>query len=200
MPVTSSHEAVQIYRSDPIPKTSENHSSRSTCASAACPLKPAHAERRSQPRCPFTAAATILEPKSGARIESHTTDLCLGGCYVDTMNPFPVGTKVSLRLLKDGKLFQSGGRVACCQLGMGMGIAFEAVEPVSRSIVERWFAELRGEAAPEKHTLEQRESACDRNSLKDTDHYALEELLLLLMRKGVLTEEDGQPILRRLIG
>ena len=83
---------------------------------------------------------------------------------------------------------------------MGMGIAFEAVDPVSRTVVERWFAEVRGEASPEAHTLEQRESPCDRSSLKDMHHYAIEELLVLLMRKGVLTEEEGEPLLRRLIG
>src|SRR5450432_2248080 len=60
-------------------------------------------ERRRGARWSFTAAVSVLEPISGAHIEAHTTDLGPGGCFVDTLNSFPSGTKVRLRMTKEGK-------------------------------------------------------------------------------------------------
>jgi PilZ domain len=53
-------------------------------------------ERRRHPRCSLKAAISVYEQTSGARIEVRTTDLCYGGCYVDTMNPFAQGTRVKI--------------------------------------------------------------------------------------------------------
>jgi hypothetical protein len=156
-------------------------------------------ERRGQGRCSFTAAVTILEPTSGARIEAHTTDLCLAGCYVDTMSTLSVGTNVELRLTKDGHSFHSMAKVVSSQSGVGMGLTFIAVEPDQFSLLEVWFSELRGERAHEPHTLEQDERAHCGFEEKDGLRYALEALLVQLMRKEVLSEEEGEPILRRLL-
>jgi hypothetical protein len=157
------------------------------------------AERRSSPRSAFTAEAVTVEPKSGARIEAHTSDLSLGGCYVDTMNPFPAGTELQLRLTAEGKSFHAKARVAYCQIGVGMGLAFTTVEPEQLSTLEKWFAEIRGETQPEPDVLADEEQPLYRATAKNEEHYILEELLVLMMRKGLLTEEEGEPILRRLL-
>jgi PilZ domain len=159
----------------------------------------AFAERRRQGRCPFTAAATILEPDSGARIEAHTTDFCLGGCYVDTMSPLSVGTIVELRLTKDGQSHHSMAKVVSSQVGVGMGLSFSSVEQDQFLLLEKWFGELRGERVHEPHTLEQDERAHCGLAEKDELRDALETLLVQLMRKEVLSEEEGEPILRRLL-
>jgi hypothetical protein len=159
----------------------------------------ATAERRSDRRYSFTAAATVLDTKSGARIDAHTTDLSFGGCYVDTMNPFPVGTFVELRLTKGGKSFESMGDVVYSKTGMGMGISFSPIERAQSLRLEEWLAELRGERPHEPHSLEHDEPPPIEAVAKDPTRYALEELLVQLMRKGLLSEEEGQPILRRLL-
>lgn len=156
-------------------------------------------ERRGEGRCPFTAAATILEPASGARIEAHTMDLCLAGCYVDTMSTLSVGTNVELRLTKDGHSFHSMAKVVSSQSGVGMGLSFIAVTQDQFPVLEMWFSELRGERAQEPHTLEQDEQAHCGFEEKDGLRYALEALLVQLMRKEVLSEEEGEPILRQLL-
>ena len=156
-------------------------------------------ERRRAPRSALTATAVVVEAKSGARLDAHTTDLSMGGCYVDTMNPFPAGTEMQLRLTKEGKSFNAKARVAYCQIGVGMGVLFTTAEPEQLSTLEKWFAELRGETQPEPHVLADEEQPLYRATAKNEEHYILEELLVLMMRKGVLTEEEGEPILHRLL-
>jgi hypothetical protein len=66
-------------------------------------------------------------------------------------------------------------------------------------ILERWFAELRGERVHELYSLEQDQSVHGGLAEKDELRYMLEALLVQLMRKEILSEEEGQPILRRLL-
>ena len=50
------------------------------------------AERRRDLRYPFTAAVEVFEPQSQSKLTARTSDISLGGCYVDTINPLPVST------------------------------------------------------------------------------------------------------------
>jgi hypothetical protein len=111
------------------------------------------------------------------------------------MNAFPMGTIVELQLTKDGKSFHSMAKVVCSQVGVGMGLSFSAVEQDQLLLLERWFAELRGERVHEPYSLEQHETAHCGLAEKSDLRYALEGLLVQLMRKGVLNEEEGERIL-----
>lgn len=155
-------------------------------------------ERRRTPRSAFTAAVVVVEPKSRTRIDAHTSDLSIGGCYVDTMSPFPQGTDVQLRLTTQEKSFNTKARVTYSLFGVGMGLGFTAVGPEQLSILEKWFAELRGELQPELRLADE-EQPPYRATANTEEHYVLEELLVLMMRKGVLTEEEGEPMLHRLL-
>src|ERR1700733_6750993 len=86
-------------------------------------------ERRHNLRFPFSASVEVTEPKSGARIAGRTSDLGLGGCYVDAISPFPVGTNALLKIKRDTETFEAQVRVVYSQLGMGMGLAFVSAQP-----------------------------------------------------------------------
>jgi hypothetical protein len=115
------------------------------------------------------------------------------------MNPFPAGTEMQLRRTKDGKSFNAKAKVAYSQIGVGMGVLFAATEPEQLLTLEKWFAELRGETRPVPNVLADEEQPLYRATAKNEEHYILEELLVLMMRKGLLTEEEGEPILHRLL-
>jgi hypothetical protein len=113
---------------------------------------------------------------------------------VDTVSGLPVGTIVEVRLTKDGELFHSVAKVVSSQVGMGMGLSFSSMEHDQFLLLERWLKELRGERIHEPRSLEQDEAThCG------LEGSALEALLVQLMSKGVLSEEEGEPILRRLL-
>jgi len=155
------------------------------------------AERRGNPRWPFTAGVNVLEPVSGAELHAHTTDLSLGGCYVDSMNPFPTGTEVHLRLTKDDTSFHTKARVICSQTSMGMGLLFTEIAPAHRPILERWLAELRGDSLPAPTPIG-KDSTSFIAAPTSGERYAIEDLVAMLMQKYILTEDEGETILRRL--
>ena len=78
-------------------------------------------------------------------VAARTTNLGVFGCYVYTVDPFPVGTKVSLRILHGGANFAAFGKVVSSKPGSGMGIAFAAAESSGQAILEKWLANLRTE-------------------------------------------------------
>src|SRR5215472_14914591 len=60
-------------------------------------------ERRIFPRYPFSAAAEAVY--ADARLRGRTSDLSRGGCYVDTINPFPMGAEIRIRISKGNQTF-----------------------------------------------------------------------------------------------
>src|ERR1700741_3805036 len=104
------------------------------------PLQPA--KRRSVRRCPLVASAEVTEVRSGARLSARTSELGLGGCYVDALNPFPEGTVVELRILRDQGVFETKAKVVYCDPRFGMGLAFTEMTPDQRALLETWLAEI----------------------------------------------------------
>jgi hypothetical protein len=110
------------------------------------PLQPA--KRRSVRRCPLVASAEVTELGSGAQLSARTSELGLGGCYVDALNPFPKGTLVGLRILRDQGVFETKAKVVYCDSRFGMGLAFTEMTPAQRSILEAWLAEIVTQLRP----------------------------------------------------
>src|SRR6202034_4687632 len=103
------------------------------------------AERRGNDRHAITASAEVVELGSGAKFSTRMTDLGPGGCFVDTMVPFPVGANVRVSVHKGKTQFETGGVVVYSQAGLGMGIAFETLESEQRAALDNWLTELTGE-------------------------------------------------------
>jgi len=84
----------------------------------------------------------VTELRSGALLSARTSELGLGGCYVDALNPFPKGTLVELRILRDQGVFETKAKVVYCDPRFGMGLAFTEMTPDQRSLLEAWLAAM----------------------------------------------------------
>jgi hypothetical protein len=162
----------------------------------------ASAERRKQPRYSFSAAADVVEVRSGARIQGRISDLARGGCYVDAMSPFGVGSEVKIRIVVESRTFTAEARVVFAAPGMGMGLMFTAIEPEQLAVLDRWLAELSGEVRPEPSVAKQEKLpekvAADRAPSHE-QNYVLNELIIALMRKNVLSDVEGKALLQKLL-
>jgi len=98
-------------------------------------------ERRGSPRYPFHASVELTESTSGARLKACTSDLGSNGCYLDTINPLPQGTILSIQITFQGQVFVAGGVVAHSEPNMGMGVKFIALESGCASLIETWLNE-----------------------------------------------------------
>lgn len=165
-------------------------------------VKQAVSERRRQMRFPCMVFAEAFEPISNAQVGGRTSDIGLGGCYVDTISPFPQGTAIRIRLKKDDESFEANAKVVYAQIGMGMGIAFTSAEKGQIRLYRKWVSDLGGDLQiePDARQEEQEngEDGDDGSSNKELS-YVVSELILALMRKGVLTEPEGKEMLRKLL-
>jgi len=168
---------------------------------AAGPVESVPAERRTHARYPCTAAAEITDLGSGARINARTSDIGRGGCYVDTINPFPVGTAVKLRLSKDNQSFVAQAKVVYAMSGLGMGLAFTSADPEQLWTLQRWITELGRTSAPEPEARapEPKAWSAPEKQAKNMHYYVLNELIISLMSKGVLTDAEGKSMLEKLL-
>jgi hypothetical protein len=160
-------------------------------------------DRRTFPRHHFTAAAEALDAQHRTRMNARTSDLSKGGCYVDTFSPFPLKTGVKLRITREKASFTAEAKVVYSKIGMGMGLAFTSVDPQEMPVLEKWIGELSGTAPLEMAELpaikESSRNGAAHNSSTKEPGYVLNELILALMRKGMLTDEEGKTMLLRLV-
>jgi hypothetical protein len=101
-----------------------------------------NAKQRSVRRCALVASVEVTELRTGALLSARISELGIGGCYVDALNPFPEGALVGLRILRDQGVFETKAKVVYCDARFGMGVAFVEMTPDQRSILETWLAEI----------------------------------------------------------
>jgi PilZ domain len=155
-------------------------------------------ERRRDLRFPFTASVDAVEPQSEAKIIGRTSDISSGGCYVDTISPFPIGTNIKIRLSKERVTFEAEAKVVVSQAGMGMGVAFISAMPQQIRIFQKWLNELKGKSSPEPEAPDHIEKDVAQGNLMNEQDYVLGELLVALIRKGVISGDEGKTMLRKL--
>ena len=98
-------------------------------------------ERRRTPRYTFIASAELIEETSEVRIATRVSELSLYGCYLDMMNPFPVGTLVLVKIAAGDAFFQAKSKIVYAQANMGAGVVFLETEPEYQIVLERWLDE-----------------------------------------------------------
>ncbi len=101
-----------------------------------------YTKRRAAKRCQMVATVEVTDLDSNTRLSARTSEIAIGGCYVDAMNPFPVGTIVKVRITRDQGEFEAKAKVVYCDSTMGMGVAFTEMAPEQRSLLEDWLAEI----------------------------------------------------------
>jgi hypothetical protein len=101
-----------------------------------------NAKQRAVRRCALVASVEVTELRTGALLSARISELGVGGCYVDALNPFPEGALVALRILRDSGVFETKAKVVYCDSRFGMGLAFIEVTPDKRSLLENWLAEI----------------------------------------------------------
>ena len=98
--------------------------------------------RRKVHRCSLVATAEVTDIGSGTTLSSRISELSIGGCYVEALTPFPEGTQVKVRILRDTGTFETSGTVIHSDTNFGMGLAFSEIKHEQRSILETWLAEI----------------------------------------------------------
>jgi hypothetical protein len=100
--------------------------------------------KQRDPRIPLIAAAEVTEVATGTRLSARTSDISRTGCYIDTLNPTPVKTLVSVRLTHNGEELELPARIVYVSHGLGMGVRFdEDLPPAQLAVLDRWLSGAR---------------------------------------------------------
>src|SRR5262249_25703230 len=101
---------------------------------------------------------------------------------------------------KDNASFVAQGRVLYATSGMGMGLEFTHVEPERLRVLEEWLRELSGESPRALKALEDDEIAApSAANTGNEQRNVLNELIVMLIRKQVLTDAEGKALLKKLM-
>ena len=171
---------------------------------------PPNIERRRFPRVACRIEASVLDELSAMNLQVKVTDISFGGCYVEMLAPLPVNSPVELTLDTSQGAIHARGKVVAAQTGMGMGIAFTAISPED-------FEKLR-EIAPTAERPRERQHSSPRlatavatvpsngpltsiraSQVKPSTQEVLESILRILLRKGIVSEEEMAEEFEKLI-
>jgi PilZ domain len=148
----------------------------------------------------ISAAAQVLDTGSGTRLNARASDLGLGGCYLDTLTPFPVGTDVQIGLHRDESVIQLPGKIVYTSLGLGMGVVFVGVAVENMTALSKWvegLSQVQSSVAPlPSPTPATPQSNIDASNGPD-GRTSVTRLVELMLTKGQLTEDDAEMILRK---
>ena len=154
----------------------------------------ASAERRDAQRYAFVCPVEVMDVAGTAAISARTSDLSLHGCYIDTLNPLPVGTRVRLQLNKNNQRLELRAEVTACHVG-GMGVVFEQLSLAQQGTVVSW---LESTFAPAEAPFRSaRSAAAPEDKPKEKTRFGV-SLVRILERKGVLTHSEAEALLRDL--
>lgn len=99
-------------------------------------------ERPRARRYPFAASIDLVDVDSETEVREQTTDISVFGCQVTAQKPWPVGTKIRLRILHRGAIFAAQGQIANVRRA-SMGLVFTRIEQNEQTVLEKWIAEAR---------------------------------------------------------
>lgn len=153
------------------------------------------AERRNSVRFQFTASAQVVDRLTGARFSTRTTDLGPGGCFVDTLVPFPEGTVVHISLQKGQNTFETDGYVVYSQTGLGMGLAFSDLVAEQATALRDWLKEVTAEREATYEILRTARNISSPGAGSANEKAMIVRIVQLLVSKGMLTEGEGSQVL-----
>jgi c-di-GMP-binding flagellar brake protein YcgR len=94
--------------------------------------------RREHARIKMSVPVEIQTEASGSPIRGATADLSLGGCYIETIFPFPIGTNLDLQLSIETTVLIAAA-VVTCDPQVGNGIKFIRMLPEDREALESFL-------------------------------------------------------------
>ncbi len=104
--------------------------------------------RRTNPRFSFFADAEVTL-RDGTWVRGQLDELSLRGCYIDTLEPIPIRTKLRLRISDGISTCELRGKVIYIHSGggfgiFGMGVLFEEMDAEQHSAIDAWLRGLAG--------------------------------------------------------
>jgi hypothetical protein len=94
------------------------------------------------PREALVAEVEVSDLQSGRSVVARTADISMGGCFVETSDPFSLRAAVTVKLTYNEVSLTIFGDIVRSEAGKGMAIRFRALEPNQTATLKGWFFSL----------------------------------------------------------
>jgi PilZ domain len=145
-------------------------------------LKPGSEQRRF-PRKICRLAATVKAEDKSIQLQGTVTDISLDGCYIEMLTPLPSGTFIHVSIVLDESRITAMGVVRYSQTGLGMGVEFMAMSP-------ECFEQLRNFAFRGSQVPAVREPILPSSTSFDVKNGGTNETSTAIVTTGVLAESS----------
>lgn len=152
-------------------------------------------ELRRSPRIRCSGRAEFRTEGSDEHQWGTLTDISLHGCYVEMDATFPVDTRVYLILQSLGIRIQARGIVRTCNPTLGMGIAFDELEPGQQQQLQGLCDALTG-SKPISKLVSGQENHHENTMFIDPIAF-LDEMTEFFRKKQLLSREEFHQIAKR---
>lgn len=99
-------------------------------------------DRRRHVRVRAKIPCELIVKGYSSSMRIHTSDLSVGGCYVEMMFTLPVGTPLELRFWIDEVRIDCSAVVATCDPQVGNGIKFLVISPKDEACIQAFVCSL----------------------------------------------------------
>ena len=104
-------------------------------------VSPTFGAQRTVPRYTCVAVTEIVESTSQTCVVGKIREISRKGCYVDSLNPLPIGSLLNLVISRNQGSFATRGKVIYVHEGFGMGVVFLDPTHDQLEILDDWLAE-----------------------------------------------------------
>ena len=158
----------------------------------------AYPERRQANRLPFTASIVVTDVGSATRVAGRSSDLSMGGCYVDTTAPFAMDAIVHVKIERDPYHFEASAKVVYSHSSMGMGLKFTKMDSESEKVLRAWVDATDGGSLPDLKQIQTQLPSGTQTSAHNL-RQAFTDLVKLMVEKQILTDHESWAVLRKLL-
>jgi hypothetical protein len=104
-------------------------------------MSDAMTDRRDSPRFALTLVAVVTEIATSNVLNARSSDVSRSGCYIDTLQPLPLGASVKVLLRSGDENFETPAKVVYMCPGLGMGVNWGLSLPdKTQALLDRWLA------------------------------------------------------------
>ncbi len=138
---------VKIVEGQPCPWREEMERQRNTDAEPISRTVPVVTNKRRFRRLRIPFPIEIRAGQGiGSRMQTTTQDIAGRGCYVETLQPWPVRTRVEVTFWLNARRIQTQAMVRTCDAGVGMGVEFIGLDDATQNQLQEQLEALAAES------------------------------------------------------
>jgi len=143
---------VKMVEGQPCPWEKQRATQRASATAPMVRTSPASKDKRRFRRLRIPFPIEIRDGQSvGSHMPAQTQDIGGSGCYIETLQPLPVGQILDVAFWLNSERVQTSAIVRTCDGGVGMGIELIGLDESTQKRLQKYVEDLAAGSALSRH-------------------------------------------------